>query len=141
MPIIFKPLTDFFNQPKDNPLDRRSDGFDPLIPYQMIPLGKSREMMVQTSLAKADLYLTTPDVASMSNFCILSQTAPSVFPLPGPGVRVRRIALPEQSVIQFTLSTQGVGLTALEALDDEMTIVETTPDEVSVDPICIDQLE
>ena len=146
MPIILKPLDDLTNPPKDNPFDRRSDGFDPLIPYQMIPLGKTRDMVVQTGVAKADLNLRTPDVASMSNFRILNQTVPgqtvpSLFPLPGPGVNVRRVVLPEQSVIQFTLSTQGVGLTALEALDDEMTIVETTPDEVSVDPICIDQLE
>jgi hypothetical protein len=126
MPIILKPLDDLTNPPKDNPFDRRSDGFDPLIPYQMIPLGKTRDMVVQTGVAKADLNLRTPDVASMSNFRILSQTAPSLFPLPGPGVNVRRIALPEQSVIQFTLSTQGVGLTVLEARDRDVQGVSPT---------------
>jgi hypothetical protein len=32
MPIILKPLDDLTNPPKDSPFDRRSDGFDPLIP-------------------------------------------------------------------------------------------------------------
>ncbi len=117
MPIVVKPIKEV-NLPTDsNPIDRRSDGFDPLIPYQMIPLGKTREMVVQTGDFKAKMHLITPDISTMSNFRILRQSQPALFPLPGPGVPVHRIALPEQSVIQFTLAGRARGRTVLEGRD------------------------
>jgi hypothetical protein len=117
MPIVVKPIKDV-NLPTDrNPIDRRSDGFDPLIPYQMIPLNDTREMVVRTGDFKAEMNFTKPDISSMSNFRILSQSSPNLTPLPGPGVPVRRIALPERSVIQFTLSGRALGTTVLEGRD------------------------
>jgi hypothetical protein len=83
----------------------------------MIPLGGNREMGVRTGNVKADMTLTKPNISSMSNFRILSQSQPTLFPLPGPGVSVNRITLPERSVIQFTLSGRSLGLTVLEGLD------------------------
>lgn len=117
MPIIVKPIKDVNLSTDRDPIDRRSDGFDPLIPYQMIPLGETREMVVQTGDFKAEMSFTKPDISSMSNFQILSQTRPNLLPLPGPGVPVRRIALPEQSVIQFTLAGRALGITVLEGRD------------------------
>ncbi len=115
MPIIVKPLNNLDSP--GNPLNRPSDGFDPTIPYQMIPLGQSREMVVQTGDFKADMNLTIPDISSMSNFRILRQSTPNLFPLPGPGVPVRTIALPERSVVQFTLAGRSLGITVLEGRD------------------------
>ena len=53
----------------------------------------------------------------MSDFRILRQTSSNLFPLPNPGVPVRRIALPERSVVQFTLFGRAPGLTVLEGRD------------------------
>lgn len=107
MPIIIKPIANI-----DNP----TDGFDPEARYQMIPLLGTREMAVQTGDTKAEMSFSKPDVSSMSNFRILKQKAPGPL-LPGPGVFVRRIALPAQSTIQFTLSGRAVGGTVLEGRD------------------------
>ncbi len=113
MPIIVN-----FDRPSNgNPVDHATDGFDPEVPYQMIPLGGTRELVVQTGDFKAELNLTIPDISSMSNFRILRQTTPNLSPLPGRGVFVRRIALPERSVVQFTLSGRAPGMTVLEARD------------------------
>src|SRR5262249_8661793 len=117
MPILVKPLGELNGPTHRNPLEHPSDGYDPEWPYQMIPLGKTREMVVQTGDFKAELNLTIPDISSMSNFRILRQKSPNLFPLPGPGVLVRRIALPERSVIQSTLHGRSVGLTQLEGWD------------------------
>lgn len=108
MPIIIKPVGNI-----DNP----TDGFDPEAPYQMIPLGQTREMEVQTGDFKAEMSFTEPDVSSMSNFLILQQKSPSLFPVPGRGVQVNRITLPEKSVIRFTLSGRNVGRTFLAGND------------------------
>jgi hypothetical protein len=115
MPIIVKPLSGL-DQP-GNPLEPRTDGFDPTVPYQMVPVGETREMCVQTGDFKAEMAFTRPDVSSMSNFRVLMQSQPHLFPLPGPGVPVRRITLPEKSVMQFTLAGRGVGWTVLEGRD------------------------
>lgn len=115
MPIIVKPLNNL--DLPGNPLNRPTDGFDPTIPYQMIPLRESREMVVQTGDFKAEMNLTIPDISSMSNFRILRQAKPNLFPLPGAGVPVRRITLPERSVVQFTLAGRALGFTVLEGRD------------------------
>src|SRR5690242_7232060 len=115
MPIIVKPLNDP-NLPGD-PVDRRSDGFDPLFSYQMIPVGGTREMVVQTGDFKAEMTLTRPDISSMANFRILRQSQPALFPLPPPGVPLQRIALPERSVIQFTLAGRAIGNTVCKGQD------------------------
>jgi hypothetical protein len=96
-----------------DPLKKPLDGFDPLIPYQMVPLGRSKEMVVHTGNFKADLKLKNPGIAAMTNFRILRQAQPSPFPLPPPGF----IVLPERSVVQFTLAGQSVGMTVLEGRD------------------------
>jgi Metallo-peptidase family M12B Reprolysin-like len=108
MPIIVKPVGN---------IDNVTDGFDPETSYQMIPIGKTREMELQTGDFKAELSFSEPDISSMSNFRILQQKVPNLFPLPGPGVQVNRIALPEKSVIQFTLSGRQVGKTFLAGND------------------------
>jgi hypothetical protein len=117
MPVIVKPIKDVKLTPNRDPIGRRSDGFDPELPYQMIPLGDTREMAVATGTFKADLNLAIPNISSMSNFRVLQQARPSLVPLPAPGVPVRRIALPEQSLIQFTLDGRAPGLTVLEGRD------------------------
>src|SRR5262249_26087560 len=71
----------------------------------------------QTGDFKAEMNLIVPDVSGMSNFRILRQAQPSLFALPGAGVTVRRIALPERSVVQFTLFGRAVGKTVLEGGD------------------------
>jgi hypothetical protein len=114
MSIIIKPLAG--PNPNTSP-NRRTDGFDHAIPYQMIPVGGTREMGVQTGDFKAEMSFTRPDISSMSNFRMLSATSPKLFPLPGPGEFVNRIALPERSLIQFTLSGRVVGITTLEGRD------------------------
>jgi hypothetical protein len=108
MPILAKPTGN---------LDNPTDGFDPLARSQMIPLLGTREMFVQTGDFKAELKFTRPSVSSMSNFRIVRQSKPSLFPLPGPGVLVDRITLPAQSLIQFTLSGRTAGTTVLEGRD------------------------
>ena len=108
MPIVIKPIANI-----NNP----TDGFDPEARYQMIPLRGTREMAVQTGDLKADMSFTVSDLSSMSNFCILRQLKPSLFPLPGAGVFVNKIALPEQSIIQFTLSGRAAGTTIVEGRD------------------------
>jgi hypothetical protein len=108
MPIIVNPVANI-----DNP----TNGFDPEVSYQMIPFGQTRDMEVQTGDFKAEMSFTEPDVSSMSNFRILQQKTPSLFPLPGRGVQVNRITLPEKSVIQFTLSGRNVGRTVLAGRD------------------------
>jgi hypothetical protein len=90
-----------------------TDGFDPSVPYQMVPLGGSRDLVVRTGDFKADLRLTKPNFATMTNFRILSQARPIPFPLPPPGF----IVLPERSVVQFTLNGQAVGMTVLQGRD------------------------
>jgi hypothetical protein len=114
MPIIIKPVGG--PNPSTNP-GRRSDGFDHGIPYQMIPVGGTREMGVQTGDFKAEMSFTKTDLSSMSNFRVLSTASPSRAPLPGPGTFVSRVELPERSSIQFTLSGRAVGLTVLEGRD------------------------
>src|SRR5262245_45904205 len=99
MPILVKPC---------HP-DRPTDGYDPGWPAQMIPLGQTREMVVQTGDFKAEMNFRIPDISSMSNFRILRQSTPNLTPLPGPGVQVRRVVLPERSVVQFTLHGRAVG--------------------------------
>jgi hypothetical protein len=113
MPIVVKPTSSVDNSNLDNP----TDGFDPLGRYQMVPFRGTREMAVQTGDFKAEMSFTVPNVSNMSNFRILRQKAPSLMPLPGPGVFVKRITLPEQSLIQFTLSGNAVGTTVLEGRD------------------------
>lgn len=108
MPIIVKPLAN---------IDNATDGFDPEARYQMIPLQGTREMAAQTGDFKAEMSFTRPDISSMSNFRILRQQTPNLTPLPGPGVFVNRIALPERSIVQFTLSGRAVGTTVLEGRD------------------------
>lgn len=115
MPILVKPLSD--PGLPGNPLNRPSDGFDPTVPYQMIPLKATREMVVQTGDFKAELNLTIPDISSMANFRVLRQAEPDIVPFPAPGVPVRRIALPRRSVVQFTLAGRAIGFTVLEARD------------------------
>ena len=117
MPIITKPIGDINPSADRNPIDRRLDGFDPLASYQMIPLGKTREMVAQTGDFKAEMDLIGSDVSSMSNFRILRQSTPNLTPLPGPGNFVRRVVLPERSEIQFTLSGRAIGRTVLEGRD------------------------
>jgi hypothetical protein len=108
MPIIVKPIGN---------IDNVTDGFDPETSYQMIPVGKTREMELQTGDFKAEMSFSEPDISSMSNFRVLQQKVPNLFPLPGPGVQVNRIALPEKSIIQFTLSGRQVGRTFLAGND------------------------
>lgn len=118
MPLIVKPLAELNTPgPPHNSLRRRNDGFDPLVPYQMIPIGGTREMVVETGDFKAEMQLIEPDITSMSNFRILKEATPKLFPLPGPGVEVRRLALPERSTVQFTLSGRKQGMTTLEGRD------------------------
>lgn len=134
MPIIIKPLTG--PNPDTSP-DRRTDGFDHAIPYQMIPVGGTREIGVQTGDFKAEMSFTKPDISSMSSFRVLSAASPALTPLPGPGVFVSRIALPERSFIQFTLSGRTVGLTVLEGRDRPIGAPVLKPDfhlQVSVLP-------
>ncbi len=108
MPAINKPVDGF---------DRPTDGYDPLTLYQMVPLGESREMAVNTNDVKAELSFTVPDICRMSNFRVVRQSTASLFPLPGPGVSVNRIALPENSTVAFTLEGIGIGKTVLRGLD------------------------
>jgi hypothetical protein len=115
MPIIVKPLNSQ-NLP-GNPLNRPTDGFDPTVPYQMIPVKETREMVVQTGDFKAELNLTIPDISSMANFRILRQTSQSSSHFPPKGVPVRRVVLPERSVVQFTLAGRALGFTVLEGRD------------------------
>jgi hypothetical protein len=128
MPVLVKPRSDLNTPFPKNPLDRRSDGFDPLIPYQMIPLSATREMIAVTGDFKAEMTFTKPDSCNMSNFRILQQQRPSTFPLPGAGVFVRRITLPEQSVVQFTLDGRGLGNTVLEGRDRPLPAPLLEPD-------------
>lgn len=118
MPVLMKP--GFGDEPmpnSGNPLNRPSDGFDPTVPYQMIPLGQTREMAVRMGDFKAELKLTIPNISGMSNFRILRQSTPNLTPLPGPGVSLQRIVLPERSWVQFTLTGRAIGMTVLEARD------------------------
>jgi Metallo-peptidase family M12B Reprolysin-like len=108
VPIIVKTLAS---------LDNATDGFDPEARYQMIPFRETREMAAQTGDFKAEMSFTRPDISSMSNFRILRQQKPNLSALPGPGVFVNRIALPEQSIVQFTLSGRAVGTAVLEGRD------------------------
>jgi len=108
VPIVIKPIGNI-----NNP----TDGFDPEVPYQMIPFRQTREMAVQTGDFKAEMSFTVPDVSGMSNFRILRQSVPNLFPLPRPGIFVSRIALPERSIVQFTLSGRASGRTILEGRD------------------------
>lgn len=97
--------------PPGDPLRQALDGFDPLIPYQMVPQGGTREMLITTGNFPADVRLTIPDVAEMTNFRILNSAAS--FPRPPAGF----IVLPERSTVQFTLVGRGVGQTVLESRD------------------------
>jgi len=96
-----------------DPLRQPMDGFDPLMPYQLVPLGKRKEMIVRTGNFKAEMRIKIPGIAAMTNFRILQQDKPSPFPLPPLG----SIVLPERSVIQFTLVSESVGMTVLEGRD------------------------
>ena len=109
MPIIVTPL----GFGAGNPLNHPTDGFDPTVPYQMIPLGQTRDMVVKTGDFRAELRLTGPGVSTMTNFQILSQSTPAPFPLPPPGV----IQLPPRSVVKFTLTGQSRGFAVLEGRD------------------------
>jgi hypothetical protein len=85
--------------------------------YQMVPHGGTRDLVVQTGDTKAELNLTGPDISSLSDFRILKQAQPSLGPLPGPGVQVRRVVLPERCTVQFTLHGRAAGMTILEGRD------------------------
>jgi hypothetical protein len=65
MPIIIKPLAG--PNPNTSP-NRRTDGFDQAIPYQMIPVGGTREMGVQTGDFKAEMSFTRPDISVFRTF-------------------------------------------------------------------------
>ena len=108
MAVVIKPVTD-----RDAP----TDGFDPDIPYQMVPIGGTRDLTVETFDTKAELTFSKPGIARMSNFKILRQGAPNLFPLPGANTLVEQIALPEKSLIQFSLNGFRIDMTLLEARD------------------------
>jgi hypothetical protein len=108
VPVLVKPLANI-NSP--------TDGFDPEARYQMIPSGATREMAVKTGDFKAELSFTVPDVSGMSNFRILQQQSPNLTPLPGPGVVVKRVTVPERSLVQFSLAGGAEGVTVLEGRD------------------------
>ncbi|WP_274629198.1 hypothetical protein [Arvimicrobium flavum] len=95
--------------------DAPTDGFDPDVPYQMVPLQGTRDIMVETFENKAELSFRTAGVARMSNFRIRRQSVPSLFPLPGPAELVERIVLPERSLIELTLTGMRIEMTALDA--------------------------
>jgi hypothetical protein len=109
MPITFK----------DYDIDRAGDGFDPQIPYQMVPIGGSRDFVVQTGDFQAELILKQTNITSLSNFRILRTTSPQAFlsGLPGPGFFVQRQIIPPRSVIQFALTGHTVGAAVLEGHD------------------------
>ncbi len=96
-----------------NPLDHPMDGFDPLRPYQMVPLGGKRDLVVVTGNFKAELRQTTPGIAEMTDFRILRQAQPIQFPLPPVG----SIILPERSAVQFTLVGRSAGATVIQGRD------------------------
>ena len=106
MAAIHKPVDGF---------DRPTDGFDPLALYQLVPFRQTRPMGVITRDTKAELSFTTPDICRMSNFRVIQQGAPSVFPLARESVR--RITLPEKSTVEFDLEGTGAGTTILEGRD------------------------
>lgn len=108
MAAVIKPVTN-----RDLP----TDGFDPDVPYQMVPLRGTRELTVETFATKVELTFSDAGLARMSNFRILRQGVPNLFPLPGANVLVERIALPEQALIQFTLNGVRIGMTVLDARD------------------------
>src|SRR5262249_9077295 len=60
-----RPAMPFLEKPNGgnlpgNLLNHSLDGFDPLIPYQMVPLGGTRDLVVHTGNFKLELRQTTP---------------------------------------------------------------------------------
>lgn len=94
--------------PTNADLNQTWDGFDPLLPYQMVPLGGTRELYLHTGNFPVDVRLTKPGVAQLTNVNIVSNLQPLPPPIPG------YIILPAKSVIKFTLVGQGVGRTGIE---------------------------
>jgi hypothetical protein len=96
-----------------------TDGFDPDVPYQFIPLGSDRPMGVRTFDFKSLIEISNPAICKMSNFRIVRQTVPNIspVPLPGPGNLVSRTAIPANSFVTFSLHGLSEGRTFLKGRD------------------------
>jgi len=112
MPRIY-PVRNTSGLPGD-PVNHPMDGYDPLVPYQMVPLEGTRDMFVETFNFKAQLRLRFHDIVKLTNLRIVRQAKPIPFPLPPPGV----IVVPEHSLVQLTIvPLKDGGTTVLEGSD------------------------
>jgi hypothetical protein len=96
-----------------------TDGFDPAVPYQFIPLSGDRPMGVRTFDFKTLVEVSQPAICKMSNFRIVRQTVPNITPVPfpAPGMLVSRMAFPAHSHVTFSLHGVAEGKTLLRGRD------------------------
>lgn len=95
-----------------------TDGFDPDANYQMVPLGSTREMFVETGEFRAELSVVASTlVTAMSNFRVLLPGSNLPSSLPGPNLFVQKVIIPERTLVQFTLTGGNVGMTVIRGRD------------------------
>jgi hypothetical protein len=102
---------------KEYNIDVAGDGFDPLIPYQMVPLNGSRDFTLQTGDLPAEIVLQQPNITSLSNFRVLRGSPAPFINLPGIGQFAQRVVIPPRSVVRFALFGHAVGATVMNAND------------------------
>ncbi len=95
-----------------------TDGFDPDANYQMVPLGSTREMFVESGEFRAELAVKgSTAVTAMSNFRVLLAGSNLPASLPGPNLFVQKVTIPERTLVQFTLTGGNVGMTVIQGKD------------------------
>ena len=91
------------------------DGYDHDVPYQMVPIGDTREILVKTESVSSNLSFSRQNIALMGNFRDTNGNAL----LPGlePGKFVNSFALPANKTIQFSVKGLAQGITILSGRD------------------------
>lgn len=99
-------------------LRKPTDGFDPQFNYQMVPLGSTREMTVESGEFRAELAVKGSTLmTAMSNFRVLLPGSNLPASLPGPNLFVQKVTIPQRTLVQFTLTGGNVGMTVIEGKD------------------------
>jgi len=89
----------------------RLDGADPSVPYQMVPLGKQRDLLFETSAAPVVLSVTDTDICIMRNFVLVgNNTALN----PGSAHTQR---LPPNTTLRFSVEGTAPGITNLKFVE------------------------
>lgn len=84
--------------------DGIGDGWDPSIPYQLLPVGRKRFMMLETANLPVQMEVSQSVSCGLSNFHVIRPFGKVIPGLPTTSSTVKSVTIPENVEVQFDLT-------------------------------------